>query len=132
MSGIARRERDQPCACIERFANRDERSSPITLRAHKKRRVEEWTRLPTKRMATACWAFIVAKATSAKAAPMLVFSSLQGTNKENYQQVIHKAVWMAWGHFNRFKLRARHALNLFEPPQIICAVSGNPSFVTAK
>ena len=48
------------------------------------------TRLPTKRMATACWAFIVAKSTAPKAAPMLDFCSLQRANKENlstyYQQ----------------------------------------------
>jgi hypothetical protein len=57
----------------------------------KKRHVEEMTRLPTKRMATACWGFIVAKSTSLKPAPMLVFRSLQGTNRPNpstgYQQV---------------------------------------------
>jgi hypothetical protein len=62
-------------------------------------------------MATACWAFIVAKATSPKAAPTLVFSSLQGTNKEIHQQVIHKAVWMAWGHFLEPGLRLRFAHN---------------------
>jgi hypothetical protein len=74
---------------------------------HKKRRVEEWTRLPTKRMATACWAFILATASPPKAAPMLVFLSLQGTNKEIHQQLIHKAVWMAWGQFSRASLHAK-------------------------
>jgi hypothetical protein len=62
-------------------------------------------------MATACWAFIVAKATSAKAAPTLVFSSLQGTNKEIHQQVIHKPVWMSWGHYLAPELAARFARN---------------------
>jgi hypothetical protein len=54
------------------------------------------TRLPTKRMATACWDFIVAKSTRPKPAPMLVFRSLQGTNREKsstaYQQVILKEI----------------------------------------
>jgi hypothetical protein len=56
----------------------------------KKRHVEEMTRLPTKRMATACWAFIVAKSTPRKAAPILDFRSLQGPNSQKsstgYQQ----------------------------------------------
>jgi hypothetical protein len=58
----------------------------------KKRHVEEMTRLPTKRMATACWDFIVAKSTLPRPAPVLVFRSLQGTNRPNpsttYQQNI--------------------------------------------
>jgi hypothetical protein len=48
----------------------------------KKRHVQEMTRLPTKRMATACWAFIVAKRTPRKGAPVLDFGSLQGTNRQ--------------------------------------------------
>jgi hypothetical protein len=48
----------------------------------KKRHVEEATCLPTKGMATACWAFIVAKRPSREAAPVLVFRSLQAANKE--------------------------------------------------
>jgi hypothetical protein len=63
----------------------------------KKRHVEEVTRLPTKRMATACWAFIVAKSTLLKTAPFLDFSSLHGANSKIYQQVIHKSMWTAWG-----------------------------------
>jgi len=46
----------------------------------KKRHVELLTRLPTKRMATACWAFIVAKSTLPKTAPLLDFVSLHGAN----------------------------------------------------
>src|SRR5687767_1278661 len=61
----------------------------------KKRHVQNETRLPTKRMATACWAFIVAKSTLRKSAPMLVFRSLQGANRTQsstgYQQACHKA-----------------------------------------
>jgi hypothetical protein len=68
--------------------------------AHKKRRVEEWTRLPTKRYGNCCWAFILATASPPTPAPTLVFLSLQGTNKEIHQQLIHKAVWMAWGQFS--------------------------------
>jgi hypothetical protein len=63
----------------------------------KKRHVEKLTRLPTKRMATACWAFIVAKSTPLETAPLLDFSSLQATNIETYPQVIHKSMWTAWG-----------------------------------
>jgi hypothetical protein len=58
----------------------------------KKRRVQEETRLPTKRMATACWALIVAKSIPRKAAPMLDFASLWGTNKESYKQIINKSL----------------------------------------
>src|SRR3954467_5756212 len=63
----------------------------------KKRHVEVVTRLPTKRMATACWAFIVAKSTLRKTAPLLDFSSLRAANIEIHQQVIHKSMWTAWG-----------------------------------
>ena len=38
------------------------------------------TRLPTKRMATACWAFIVAKRIPRRAAPLLDFGSLRDAN----------------------------------------------------
>jgi hypothetical protein len=68
-------------------------------KVHKKRRVESVTRLPTKRMATACWAFIVAKATSLEPAPSLDISPLRGTNMKIHQQLIHKRLWMGWGQF---------------------------------
>jgi hypothetical protein len=48
----------------------------------KKRHVEEATCLPTKGMATACWAFIVAKRTGRETAPALVFRPLQAANKD--------------------------------------------------
>jgi hypothetical protein len=48
-------------------------------------------------MATACWAFIVAKSTVPKTAPMLDFSSLRATNIKIYPQVVHKDMWTAWG-----------------------------------
>jgi len=50
-------------------------------------------------MATACWAFIVAKSTALETAPLLDFSSLQGANIEIHPQVIHKSMWTAWGYF---------------------------------
>jgi len=63
----------------------------------KKRHVKSLTRLPTKRMATACWAFIVVKTTRLETAPMLDFSSLQAANSEIHPQVIHNTLWMDWG-----------------------------------
>jgi hypothetical protein len=48
-------------------------------------------------MATACWAFIVAKSTPLKTAPVLDFEPLQCTNMEIHQQLIHKPLWMGWG-----------------------------------
>jgi len=64
---------------------------------HKKRRVETVTRLPTKRMATACWAFIVVKTTPLKTAPVLDFSSLQAANSQIHPQFFHNVLWMGWG-----------------------------------
>jgi len=48
-------------------------------------------------MATACWAFIVAKSTLLEAAPILDFCALLGSNIEIHQQLIHKRLWIAWG-----------------------------------
>jgi hypothetical protein len=48
------------------------------------------TRLPTERLATACWAFIVAKTTEPEPAPMLVFWPLQVANRKFYTQLINK------------------------------------------
>ena len=70
-----------------------------TRRETKKRHVERMTRLPTKRMATACWDFIVAKRTLRKVAPMLDFSSLQDANRDFNPQIIHICLWMCWGQF---------------------------------
>ena len=55
----------------------------------KKRHVKEVTCLPTKRMATACWDFIVAKTIPPEAAPVLVFGPLRVANKEICQQLIN-------------------------------------------
>jgi hypothetical protein len=76
------------------LADAKARSAVLKL---KKRHVERLTRLPTKRMATACWAFIVAKSTPLETAPLLDFLSLQCANTEICQQVIHKSMWMGWG-----------------------------------
>ncbi|MCV2349712.1 hypothetical protein [Paucibacter sp. Y2R2-4] len=46
----------------------------------KKRHVETVTRLPTKRMATACWAFIVAKRPELETAPGLETPALRLAN----------------------------------------------------
>jgi hypothetical protein len=59
------------------------------------------TRLPTKRLATACWDFIVVKTAGLQTAPLLDFSSLQPANTKIHQQVIHKVLWMSWGQFCR-------------------------------
>jgi hypothetical protein len=66
----------------------------------KKRRVESLTRLPTKRLATACWDFIVVKSTELQTAPLLDLSPLQAANTKIHQQVIHKSLWTAWGQFS--------------------------------
>jgi hypothetical protein len=65
----------------------------------KKRHVERLTRLPTKRLATACWDFIVVKTAGLQTAPLLDFSSLQAANTKIHTQVIHKVLWMSWGQF---------------------------------
>jgi len=63
----------------------------------KKRHVEEPTCLPTKRMATACWAFIVAKTPLRETAPLLDLWPLQASNRKFHPQLIHKVLWIAWG-----------------------------------
>jgi hypothetical protein len=63
----------------------------------KKRHVESMTRLPTKRMATACWDFIVVKRALLQTAPLLDFLSLQSSNRISHQQLIHNVLWTGWG-----------------------------------
>jgi hypothetical protein len=48
-------------------------------------------------MATACWAFIVAKRLLLKTAPALDFTPLRVTNIKSYQQFMNKSLWVAWG-----------------------------------
>jgi hypothetical protein len=63
------------------ISRRDEKPRSGVLKL-KKRHVEEATCLPTKGMATACWAFIVAKRTGRETAPALVSRPLQPSNKD--------------------------------------------------
>jgi hypothetical protein len=72
-------------------------------RKAKKRHVEEVTRLPTKGMATACWAFIVAKRPGRETAPALVLRPLQAANKEIHPQLIHMLLWIACGWISGFR-----------------------------
>jgi hypothetical protein len=58
----------------------------------KKRHVERLTRLPTKCLATACWAFIVAKRPRLETAPLLDFTPLHAANMTTYQQFINNAL----------------------------------------
>jgi hypothetical protein len=74
-----------------------ETSGANAVRKLKKRHVQTVTRLPTKRMATACWAFIVAKSTPPEAAPLLDFKPLRSANRPFHPHVIHNAMWMRWG-----------------------------------
>src|SRR4051794_10190721 len=80
-------------AWVRAHAPRDATASRPELKL-KKRHVKSLTRLPTKRMATACWAFIVVKTTWLQTAPMLDFSSLQPANSKNHQQLVHRRLWM--------------------------------------
>jgi hypothetical protein len=64
----------------------------------KKRHVEMLTRLPTERLATACWAFILTKSTRLKPAPMLDFQPLRVANKKLINSLTtspKKLLWMA-------------------------------------
>jgi len=63
----------------------------------KKRHVERLTRLPTKCLATACWAFIVAKSPALETAPLLDSRPLQVANMKNRPQLIHNSMWTTCG-----------------------------------
>jgi hypothetical protein len=84
-----------------RFSESSQSQSDVKARSAvlniKKRHVESMTRLPTKRMATACWDFIVFKRGPLQTAPLLDFSPLQAANTKINQQVIHNCLWMSWG-----------------------------------
>jgi hypothetical protein len=80
-----------------RLISRSDVKARRAMSESKKRHVKSLTRLPTKRMATACWAFIVVKTTRLETAPMLDFSSLQAANSESHPQFIHNTLWMGWG-----------------------------------
>jgi hypothetical protein len=78
----------------------------------KKRHVERLTRLPTKRLATACWDFIVVKRGGLQTAPMLDFLPLQSANRISCAQVMHNDLWMSWGQFWQVLFVARTDKNL--------------------
>jgi hypothetical protein len=65
----------------------------------KKRHVQSETRLPTKRMATACWAFIVVKSPPLQAAYLLGLRPLRGANSKIYPQLINIVARTPWHHF---------------------------------
>jgi hypothetical protein len=93
----------------------------------KKRHVELLTRLPTKRLATACWDFIVVKTAGLQTAPLLDFSSLQPANTKIHQQVIHKVLWMSWGQFCRTVVVVRISKTGLTPRWILAIGENNPS-----
>jgi hypothetical protein len=76
-------------------------------------------------MATACWAFIVAKSTLPEAAPLLDFPSLQRANMEIHQQLIHKALWIRWGQFLGPPGRPGMALKRPQEARIVAATDIN-------
>jgi hypothetical protein len=79
------------------------------VRKQKKGTSKLMTRLPTKRMATACWAFIVVKRTPLETAPLLDFFRCSVPTAKNHPQVIHKALWMIWGQISDPSLLTHHA-----------------------
>src|SRR5258705_9082530 len=91
----------------------------------KKRHVESVTRLPTKRMATACWDFIVVKTARLQTAPLLDFFSLQAANRIIYQQDIHKALWMSWGLFQPVRFIAQSGRSDTVQSQIVAICNSN-------
>jgi hypothetical protein len=74
----------------------------------KKRHVERLTRLPTKCLATACWAFIVVKTPRLETAPLLDFAPLHAANMQSCQQDINRLVEQSsrlfgWRHPSRIR-----------------------------
>jgi len=82
---------------LQLTASRGDATACCGVSRSKKRHVELLTRLPTKRLATACWAFIVAKSPPLETAPLLDFLPLRVTNSKFHPHVIHKCLWVAWG-----------------------------------
>jgi hypothetical protein len=92
----------------------------------KKRHVETVTRLPTKRMATACWAFIVAKSTLRETAPMLHFCPLQSTNIEFHPQVVHNVCGSPGDSYKAGSVRAASGIKASAPDAILYVGRNNP------
>ena len=89
----------------------------------KKRHVESMTRLPTKRMATACWDFIVVKTPRAQAAPRLDFSTLQRANTNSIHRLSTNGCGRPGGNFGRLEIPPRSPPN----PLIEATESGSAS-----
>jgi len=96
-SGALTRRQNSESRFSESSQSRSDVKARRAVLKLKKRHDESMTRLPTKRLATACWDFIVVKRTALQTAPLLDFSSLQAANRISHTQVIHKRLWMAWG-----------------------------------
>jgi len=63
-------------------------------------------------LATACWAFIVAKTTRAETASLLDFASLHLANSDLSTQVINMFLLMTWGYFGTLSLVNSDAVKL--------------------
>jgi hypothetical protein len=92
----------------------------------KKRHVECLTCLPTERLATACWAFIVVKRTGLEAAPVLVSRPLQAANMKSCQQDIHRLVlhFVDWRKSHR--VAPQQSLKRVPLQRILVALRRNP------
>jgi hypothetical protein len=92
----------------------------------KKRHVEVVTRLPTERLATACWAFIVVKRTGLEPAPMLVFRPLLLANMEKYQQDINRMLRHASASLKCCQAEPGQPVNASRTGQILAPGGRNP------
>ena len=95
----------------------------------KKRHVQGETRLPTKRMATACWAFIVAKSPPLQAAYFLGSRPLQGANSKIHPQLINNTLCIPWGQFHSPSSTPKCTLNRGREVCIVSVRRCNPSRV---
>src|SRR5690349_8665085 len=84
------------------------------------------TRLPTKRMATACWAFIVAKRASREAAPLLVFRPLRRSNIRTLYTAYQQGGWRDCCNEGKPGCRVISSLKRREDAAILTAGCSNP------
>jgi hypothetical protein len=87
----------------------------------KKRHVELVTRLPTERLATACWDFIVAKSPPSEPAPVLVFEPLRSANSNFCPQDINRLLSAAARISEVITHKGSQRLNASRNPQILDA-----------
>jgi hypothetical protein len=92
----------------------------------KKRHVERLTRLPTKRMATACWAFIVAKRPALETAPLLDFSPLQAANMKIINRLSTKSCGPPGDSFNAWDSLRKPAVKPAAQVRILSGSAINP------